>query len=84
MSHGAGIYNFMHVMRGARHIVPKSGGFDPQEILELGKSAGPVSMFAAPTMVRRLVDVAKASGQNGEGVENDFLCRRPDVRGRYP
>ena len=23
MSHGAGIYNFMHVMRGARHVVPE-------------------------------------------------------------
>ena len=25
MSHGAGIYNFMHVMRGARHVVPEFG-----------------------------------------------------------
>lgn len=68
MSHGAGIYNFMHVMRGARHIVPESGGFDPEEILALGRQAGPISMFAAPTMVRRLVDVARASGQTGEGL----------------
>ena len=22
MSHGAGLYNFMHVLRGARHVVP--------------------------------------------------------------
>jgi len=68
MSHGAGIYNFMHVMRGARHIVPESGGFDPAEILALGRRAGPISMFAAPTMVRRLVDVAKAQGETGKGL----------------
>ncbi|WP_299560300.1 AMP-binding protein [uncultured Sulfitobacter sp.] len=68
MSHGAGIYNFMHVMRGARHVVPQSGGFDPGEILAHGKSVGSISMFAAPTMVRRLVDHARATGQTGEGL----------------
>ena len=68
MSHGAGIYNFMHVIRGARHVVPESGGFDPGEILSLGRCVGSISMFAAPTMVRRLVDHAKATGQYGEGL----------------
>ncbi|MEM9239009.1 MAG: AMP-binding protein [Pseudomonadota bacterium] len=68
MSHGAGIYNFMHVLRGARHICPKSGGFDTAEVLHIGKSMGPISMFAAPTMVRRLVDAAKATGETGEGL----------------
>ena len=68
MSHGAGIYNFMHVIRGARHVVPESGGFDPAEILSLGRSVGSISMFAAPTMVRRLVDHAKETGQTGEGL----------------
>ncbi len=69
MSHGAGIYNFMHVLRAARHVVPASGGFDPAEILDLAPRLGDVSMFAAPTMVRRLVDVAKAGGATGEGIK---------------
>lgn len=68
MSHGAGIYNFMHVIRGARHVVPESGGFDPAEILALGRAVGPISMFAAPTMVRRLVDEAKTRGETGTGL----------------
>lgn len=68
MSHGAGIYNFMHVLRGARHVVPGSGGFDAGEILHMAPEIGSVSMFAAPTMVRRLVDVAKTMGGNGEGI----------------
>jgi long-chain acyl-CoA synthetase len=69
MSHGAGLYNFMHVLRGARHVVPESGGFDPAEILSLAPRLGNVSMFAAPTMVRRLVDRAKAEGGRGEGIK---------------
>ena len=29
ISHGAGLYNFPHVRMGGRHVVPESGGFDP-------------------------------------------------------
>ncbi len=68
MSHGAGIYNFMHVMKGARHVVPVSGGFDPDEILDIAPRLGDVHFFAAPTMVRRLTDRAKARGLTGEGI----------------
>jgi long-chain acyl-CoA synthetase len=69
LSHGAGLYNFMHVMRGARHVVPESGGFEPQEILDLAKALRNVHMFAAPTMVRRLVERARAVGSNGDGIK---------------
>jgi long-chain acyl-CoA synthetase len=68
MSHGAGLYNFMHVMRGARHVVPESGGFEADEVLVLARSLRDISMFAAPTMVRRVVDQAKSEGSNGDGI----------------
>jgi acyl-CoA synthetase (AMP-forming)/AMP-acid ligase II len=68
MSHGAGLYNFMAIMRGARHVVPESAGFEPDEVLALALSLRDVSMFAAPTMVRRLVDRAKAQGSSGDGI----------------
>ena len=68
MSHGAGLYNFMHVLRGARHVVPDSGSFDVGEILGLAGSVGSLSMFAAPTMVRRLIQHARSSGHNGDGI----------------
>ena len=29
LSHGAGLYNVMHVLKGAQHVFPCSGGFDP-------------------------------------------------------
>lgn len=68
MSHGAGLYNFVHVRRGARHVVPRSRGFEAGEILELGKTVGSLSMFAAPTMVKRLVEYAGQSGSDGAGL----------------
>jgi len=77
MSHGAGLYNFMHVLRGARHVVPESGGFDAEEILRLAPEVGPVSMFAAPTMVRRLVDEARAGGGTGEGLRTVVYAGGP-------
>lgn len=62
MSHGAGIYAIPHVMAGARHVVPASGGMDPAELFELGARVGPLSTFAAPTIVKRLVDHAEQAG----------------------
>lgn len=69
LSHGAGMYNFIHVRLGARHVVPPSHGFEPAEIFALARSLRDVSMFAAPTMVRRLVETAKASAETGDGIK---------------
>ncbi|MEM9394300.1 MAG: AMP-binding protein [Pseudomonadota bacterium] len=77
MSHGAGIYNFMFVIKGARHVVPESGGFNPSEIFALSRDLNDVSFFAAPTMVRRLVDHAKAAGETGEGIKTCIYAGGP-------
>jgi len=69
MSHGAGLYNFIHVRRGCRHVVAPSGGFDADEVLNLAREIGSVSMFGAPTMVKRLVAAARARGETGEGLK---------------
>ncbi|WP_300512812.1 AMP-binding protein [Aliiroseovarius sp.] len=69
MSHGAGLYAPVHVLHGARHICPMSGGFDEVELLDAAEAQGPLSMFMAPTMVRRLTDVAKREGRRGEGIK---------------
>ncbi len=69
MSHGAGFYNFLMVLSAARHVVPDSGGFDATEVLELAQTTRRVSMFAAPTMVRRMTDVARARGYDGDGLD---------------
>lgn len=70
MSHGAGVYNFQNVRAGARHVVPASGGFDAAEVLDLAQTLRNVSLFAAPTMVRRLVDAAKVRGMDGDGIKS--------------
>lgn len=69
MSHGAGLYSLPHVLAGARHVVPASRGFDAAEVLQLGRHFGSVSMFAAPTMVKRLVDQAVAQCEDGTGLK---------------
>ena len=68
MSHGAGIYAPIHVRMGARHICSSSGGFDAAELLDCARSQGPLSMFMAPTMVRRLTDEAIRQGADGKGI----------------
>ncbi len=72
MSHGAGLYAIPHLMAGARHTVPASGGVDPAELFELGWALGPLSTFAAPTIVNRLVDHAEAQGLSPEECARAF------------
>ena len=56
MSHGSGLYMIPYVTHCGVNVVPESGGFDPDEIFKLLKAWPRSSMFAAPTMVKRLVD----------------------------
>jgi long-chain acyl-CoA synthetase len=68
LSHGAGLYNLMHVRAGARHVFPASGGFEAGEVLDLSAHFGRAHLFAAPTMVRRLTARAREEGRTGEGL----------------
>ncbi|MEY3992547.1 MAG: Long-chain-fatty-acid--CoA ligase [Pseudomonadota bacterium] len=72
MSHGAGLYAIPHLMAGARHVVPASGGFDAAELYALGLQVGPLSLFAAPTIVKRLVDEAEAQRYSPERCAQSF------------
>src|SRR5678809_947599 len=72
MSHGCGIYAIPHLMAGARHVVPASGGVDPAELFALGRTLGPLSTFAAPTIVKRLVDHAQAQGLGPDAAAASF------------
>src|SRR5215470_11829787 len=56
MSHGSGLYMMGNVARLAVNVVPESGGFEPEEIFRLFDAWPKSSMFAAPTMVKRLID----------------------------
>jgi long-chain acyl-CoA synthetase len=65
MSHGSGFYMLPHVAHGGLNVVPDSGGFDPAEIYELLQVHRGVTMFAAPTMVKRLVEFPGAADSSG-------------------
>jgi long-chain acyl-CoA synthetase len=56
MSHGSGFYMLPHVAQGGINVTPESGGFEPAEIFGLLRTYRGVTMFAAPTMVKRLVE----------------------------
>ena len=56
MSHGSGLYSLAHVAQASCHILPESGGFDAAEIYAVLQDWQGVSMFVAPTMVKRLLD----------------------------
>ncbi len=49
-------------------MIPESGGFDPAEVFALVARHRGIGMFAAPTIVRRLVDHAAAHGPSLEGL----------------
>ncbi len=56
MSHGSGLYMAAHVARLGVHVIPESSSFDAEEVLGLFDAWPRTSMFAAPTMVKRLVE----------------------------
>jgi long-chain acyl-CoA synthetase len=56
MSHGSGVYILPHVAKAAAHVVPSSGKFEASEVLDLVRIHPGSSMFAAPTIVKRLVE----------------------------
>jgi long-chain acyl-CoA synthetase len=56
MSHGSGLYVLPNVVAGCTQLIPASRGFDVAEIDELLDRTQAVKLFAAPTMVMRLVD----------------------------
>jgi long-chain acyl-CoA synthetase len=56
MSHGSGLYIMAHIVRLGVQVTPESGGFEPQEIFNLFSHWRSASMFAAPTMIKRLVE----------------------------
>ncbi len=68
MSHGSGLYLVPYLLAGAAQVVPESGGFDAAEVFALAASHEGVGMFAAPTMVRRLVEHAAAHAPALEGL----------------
>jgi long-chain acyl-CoA synthetase len=69
MSHGSGCYILPHAAKAACQVVPASGGFDPAEIFELCAVHRGVTLFGAPTMVRRLAAHPAATRSDHPGLK---------------
>jgi len=69
MSHGSGLYILPHAAKAACQVVPASAGFDPAEIFELLRHWRGVTMFAAPTMVKRLAEHPEAARSDHAGLK---------------
>jgi long-chain acyl-CoA synthetase len=65
MSHGSGLYIPAYVARLGVNVVPESGGFEPAEVFRLFGRWPRGSMFAAPTMIKRLVDAREDCDPEG-------------------
>ena len=55
MSHGSGLYGLPHIAKAAMHVIPQSGGFQSDEFFQLLANYPEVTIFAAPTMVVRMM-----------------------------
>ncbi len=69
LSHGSGLYVVPYVLGGAVNVVPESGGFDAAETAALARKWGRASFFAAPTIVKRLVESVALAPSHLEGVK---------------
>ncbi len=67
LSHGSGLYALPHILRGSHQIVLP--GFEPADVLALFGTHQSVSMFAAPTMVSRLINHPKAGACDTRGLK---------------
>jgi long-chain acyl-CoA synthetase len=67
MSHGSGLYGLAFIAQGGCNVIAGSAHFDPEEIFSLLEFWPQVSMFAAPTMLARLV---RRSGERARARAN--------------
>ncbi len=67
LSHGAGLYALPHILRGSHQIVLP--GFDAADVLGIFGTHRNVSMFAAPTMVSRLINDPAAGSADTSGLK---------------
>ena len=56
LSHGSGCYALPNIAKAATHIIPPSPSFEAEGVLQAIEKHRVTNMFAAPTMVKRLVD----------------------------
>jgi long-chain acyl-CoA synthetase len=68
LTHGSGLYGLAHVARGSNNVI-LPGSFDPEDVLAALTAYPNVSMFAAPTMVSRLINHPRTGAADTRGLK---------------
>ncbi len=68
LTHGSGLYALAHIARGSNNVI-LPGSFEPERVFEALARHANVSMFAAPTMVARLINHAGAGSADTRGLK---------------
>jgi long-chain acyl-CoA synthetase len=68
LTHGSGLYALAHIARGSNNII-LPGSFEPERVFDALARYNNVSMFAAPTMVARLINHAGAGSADTRGLK---------------
>lgn len=74
LSHGSGLYALPHLLAGGHQVV--HAGFEPQDVLDAFESLREVTLFAAPTMVTRLLQ-ASGTGARYPGLRTLYYGGAP-------
>ncbi|GAA5091807.1 AMP-binding protein [Nocardia iowensis] len=56
MSHAGGLFGIVSVARGRTNVLPRDGAVNARTLAEALTAFGPVTFFAVPTILRRLLD----------------------------
>jgi len=70
LSHGSGLYSIPNIARGAHNVIPAGKSFVPDQILGEIEAGRITNMFAAPTMVKLMVEAFKNSAFNISRLRN--------------
>jgi len=68
LTHGSGLYGLAHIARGSNNII-LPGSFEPERVFDALARLRNVSMFAAPTMVARLINHPAAGSADTRGLK---------------
>ncbi len=68
LTHGSGLYGIAHIARGSHNLIA-AGSFEPERIFEAMAKYRNVSLFAAPTMVSRLINHPLAGSADTRGLK---------------
>ena len=76
LTHGSGLYGLAHFARGSCNVIA-AGSFEPERVFAALKQYANVSMFAAPTMVTRLLNDPSAGSADTRGLKTIIFGGAP-------